>query len=310
MNVKKYLSDLQRKNLVVRTLLKVPLSVKHRYYRQSDGEVILKNRYRNIFSKELDTHTPASFTEKLFCKMLALNRKNDPLLTRLVDKHLAREWVEEKIGPGHLIELYWQGDNPRHIPFETLPSKCVFKTNHGSGQVIVKNGEIDREDVCKKLRGWLRENYYWVARENQYYKVAPTILIEEFLSDGTPDGPLDYRFWCFGGKVCVIQVDNHSHSINPFYDLDWNLLDLSYRANMKAAAIHRPENFTAMIGIAETLAHDFDFVRVDLYNIAGRILFGEMTFTPVAGNIKFTPTSWDLRLGAQWTTDKRYALER
>lgn len=240
--------------------------------------------------------------------MVALNRQNDPLLTQLVDKYLVRDWIKEKIGEEFLVKLLWHGDKPNRIPFDTLPNQCVVKTNHGSGQVIVKDGSIDPDEIVKKVGNWLGENFYYVAREHQYFGVKPRILVEEYLVDGFPDGPLDYRFWCFEGRVKVIQVDDHSHEINPFYDIHWNQLDMRYRKNMRHRVIPRPSQLAAMINIAQKLSLGFDFVRVDLYNINGRILFGEMTFTPVGGQIKFEPRNWDIELGKIWRVDSKYQL--
>jgi hypothetical protein len=129
-------------------------------------------------------------------------------------------------------------------------------------------------------------------------------LVEPFLEDHQPDGPLDYRFWCFDGKPEVIQVDNHSHSINPFYDTDWNLLPLHYRKNAKSCTISKPENFDEMLDIARKLSADFDFARIDLYNLNGDIKFSEMTFTPAAGRAVFKPAEWDTILGQKWVIKK------
>jgi len=111
--------------------------------------------------------------------------------------------------------------------------------------------------------------------------------------------PLDYRFWCFNGNPCVIQADNHAHDINPFFDSEWNLLDLYYRDGSARPALARPKNFEQMLVVASTLSEGFDFVRVDLYNVDGQIYFGEFTFTP-AGSLKFRPEGWDLKLGQKW----------
>jgi hypothetical protein len=136
-------------------------------------------------------------------------------------------------------------------------------------------------------------------REYQYYKIKPRILIEELLNDGIESGPLDYRFWCFHGQPEVVQVDNNVHDINPFYDLSWNKLSLHYRSE-GAGEIPRPTQLEEMILIASKLSDGFDFVRVDLYNIHGRIIFGELTLAPVAGSFSFKPQDWDVILGEKW----------
>ena len=268
--------------------------------RRWEGEKVLLHDYREVFGRDLNLERPQGFSDKLFRRMVLMNRSLSTEFTALVDKYLAREYVAKKVGDAYLTKIYWQGLDPAQIPFDRLPEECVIKTNHGSGRVIVVNGPIEQAATVDKLRAWLRENYYWNFREYQYYSIRPRVFIEEYLDDGQDGGPLDYRFWCFGGKAAVIQVDNHRHDINSFYDTDWNRLDLYTRDSALPANISIPENFAEMHAVATALAADFDFVRVDLYNVNGRICFGEMTFTPGAGRFKFKPEPWDATLGEEW----------
>lgn len=52
--------------------------------------------------------------------------------------------------------------------------------------------------------------------------------------------------------------------------------------------------------MAEALGRDFDFMRVDLYSIRARTVFGEMTLAPGAGWIPFLPQGYDAVLGSHW----------
>lgn len=286
-----------RKNLKIPYKLKL---LKWRFFRQSEGESILLQAYTKLYAKKLNIAAPTTFSEKLFSRMVLINRHGDARYTRLADKYLAREYVREKVGEKYLVKLLWSGTDPTKIPFDGLPQKCVVKTNHGSGGNIIMSEPVIRSHIIQKLRKWLKENFYWAAREYHYFKIPPRILVEEFLEDGEEDGPLDYRFWCFNGKPEMIQVDNHSHDINPFYNTSWTKLEMCYRQDFNDADIKKPENFQEMLEIAAVLAADFDFVRVDLYNLKGKIYFGELTFTPVAGRFVFKPESWDAYLGKKW----------
>jgi hypothetical protein len=232
--------------------------------------------------------------------MVMVNRHGNPVFTQLSDKYLVRDYVREKVGERFLVNLLWHGLDPRDIPFDNLPPKCVLKTNHSSGINLIFKEGVDHSKVVEKLQRRLNENHYWVAREFHYYRIQPRLLIEEFLDDGAASGPLDYRFWCFEGRPEVIQVDNHAHSINPFYDSSWNKLSLSYRDQFEECDICRPFSLDEMIRVASALAAGFDFVRVDLYNVHQRVYFGELTFTPVAGKLKLRPDSWDVELGRKW----------
>ena len=275
-------------------------SLKQRAMRRSEGENILLQRYLRVHGKHLNVTNPQNFTEKLFNRMISLNRRPHPKFTQLADKYAARAYVSTKVGEQYVIKLFWHGKDPSAIPFDTLPAEYVIKTNHGSGQIIVVKGEADRTDIMSKLPVWLKTNYYWSCREYQYYHIEPRIMIEEYLRNQDGSGPLDYRFWCFKGVPEVIQVDNRAHDINPFFDTKWNQLDLYYREGVSRPPIAKPINFEQMLIMASQLSTDFDFVRVDLYNVDGRIYFGEFTFTPTAGELKLRPESWDVKLGEKW----------
>jgi hypothetical protein len=275
--------------------------LKWRLFRRSSGEKFLRDVYASRYGKDIDVTNPRTFSEHLFTRMIMVNRHGNARFTELADKYLVREYVRERVGEKYLVDLLWHGVDPRKAPFDSLPQTCVIKTNHGSGQTIIFNETTNREDVIEKLSIWMKQNFYWCAREFQYYKIPRKILIEQLLDDGEPCGPLDYRFWCFNGKPEVIQVDNNKYRINPFYDRDWNKLDLSYRDKFADCDIKKPAHLNEMIDVASALSAGFDFVRVDLYNIRGKIYFGELTFTPAAGNFVLTPHSWDAYLGQKWS---------
>ena len=200
----------------------------------------------------------------------------------------------------YLIPLLWSGTNPAKIPFDSLPPKSIAMTNHGSGWYVVLEGAVDREAMISHFNERISQNYYWAMREFQYYEIEPRVMVEEFIDDDRPDGPLDYRFWCFNGKPEAIQVDNHTHDLNAFYDANWNNLHMSYRDKGSQQEVSRPSNFDEMFDVAARLSTGFDFVRVDLYSVRGKIYFGEFTFTPTAGMNTFDPPHWDLYFGQKW----------
>jgi len=274
--------------------------LKWHLFRRRDGERLLKEAYRRVYGKDLETQNPVTFSEKLFNRMIAVNRYGNPVLTRLADKYLVRDYVRSKVGEKYLVELLWHGTDARAIPFDGLPSRSIAKTNHGSSANIVLSDSVNREEVVRKLTRWLKDNYYWEGREYHYYDIPPRILIEPFLDDGAQDGPLDYRFWCFHGRPEVIQVDDHRHGINPFFDTHWDKLDLCYRQSFRDCNIEKPANLGEMLWVASSLSSDLDFVRVDLYDVRGKVYFGELTFAPAAGRLRFKPESWDRALGQKW----------
>ncbi len=264
------------------------------------GEKIILGNYFSFFGKHVNLDAPRTFTEKLFCRMIHNHRNPNPLYTQCADKYLARDFVERKIGAGYLSKLLWSGVTPENIPFADLPEFSVLKSNGGSARNLILRHPIDPDSAIALANRWAQDNYYWRGREYQYYEISERLLIEEFLVDGEQDGPLNYSFYCFHGRPEVIQVDNRSRSINTFYDIKWNKLTLSTREKFNNFDATRPSNFGEMIYVSSALSSDFDFVRVDLYNCFGRIVFGEMTFTPAAGLIRFKPEKWDAHLGSKW----------
>jgi hypothetical protein len=283
-------------------LVKQYREIKRQIMRRSEGEAFLLCRYARIHGKPLNLTNPQTFIEKLFWRMVTWNRGDMPSrFTQLADKYAVREYVASRVGEEYLIKLLWHGENPCAIPFDMLPAEYVVKPSHAGGQVIIVKGEVNREDIIRTLSGWLASNYYWQAREYQYYGIQPRIVIEEYLKTENASGLLDYRFWCFGGVPEVIQVDNHSHDINPFFDVQWNQLDLYYRPKATRSFVPKPKNFERMVELASRLSEGIDFVRVDFYNIEGKIYCGELTLTPVGGIFTFTPQHWDSKLGEKWT---------
>jgi len=275
-------------------------SVKQQLMRRSDGEAILRQRYLRVHGKPLNVANPQTFTEKLYWRMLVWNRVAPRIFVQLADKLSAREYVAGKVGTEYLPRLFWHGEDPTLIPFTELPIEYVVKTNHASRQVIVAKEPADHDAIIATGRKWLSTNFYWTSREGQYLHIHPKIMIEECLRNRHGNLPLDYKIWCFNGVPVLIQVINFARDSHSFYDTSWNALDLSYSQGKSRPDRPRPDHLDEMIALAVQLSVGFGFVRVDLYNVDGRIYFGELTFTPTAGNMKLTPEWWDLELGKKW----------
>jgi hypothetical protein len=162
-------------------------------------------------------------------------------------------------------------------------------------------GAVDRDEIRRRASHWVAANYYWAFREYQYFHIPPRLMAEEFFEN--PDGSeaVVYKFWCFDGVPQVLHVTNRGNSMNPFFDMDWKQLELSHKGSRAQPALPRPKNFERMATVASRLSEEFDFVRVDLFNVAGRTYFNELTFTPAAGKLHFSPPDWDEKLGRLWT---------
>lgn len=282
-------------------------SIKRQLTRQSEGEAILKQRYLRVHGKPLNVANPQTFTEKLYMRMLSWNRVVPHIFVQLADKLSAREYVANKVGAEYLPRLLWDGQDPGSIPFSTFPIEYVVKTNHASRQVIVATEPVDHAAIITTCRKWINTNFYWVAREGQYLHIQPRIMIEECLRDHGGSLPLDYKIWCFNGVPELIQVINFVRDSHSFYDTSWNTLDLSYSLGKSRPDRPSPDRLEEMVALAARLSIGFGFVRVDLYNLDGRIYFGELTFTPTAGEMKLMPDRWDLELGKKWEMSLEYS---
>lgn len=246
---------------------------------------------------------PATFNEKI----LQRNLRPDPRYISLADKLSVREYVAAKIGDKHLIPLISAPDALTREVFDSLPSSFVMKANHGSSFVkIVRNKS---ETSFRKLQllaaQWLSTDFYNIARERHYRAIKPRIFFEHLLLDQSGQIPADYKLHCFGGRpgrpviyILVISDRFGSATHGDVYDVDWNHLDVAIGHYKRSATPGpRPKNLESVLDTAVTLCEDFDYVRVDLYAPDNLVYFGELTFTPGAGVLPFTPDSIDYEWG-------------
>lgn len=233
------------------------------------------------------------FTELIQARKLF---ERDPRLPALADKVLVKRFVADRLGDEWIIPTLWHGDSLPIMP--PWPRPFIVKSRHGCNQtIVVAAGDPDWRSVRQRAAGWTAKPYGGWLDEWLYRHVTRGILVEPFVGDG--DGvPIDYKFYVFAGRVEFVQVHLGRGTRHR-----WILLDRDWRqvsAPNGDAEPHRPGSLAAMITAAETLARGFDFVRVDLYEVAGRPLFGEMTFYPGSGLDRFDPLSLDACLGEHW----------
>jgi len=259
----------------------------------------IRHNYKKVFGEYPNLNNPQTFNEKLQWKKLYDRRD---IYTTIADKYAVRKYIADRIGDQYLVPIYGVYDEVNKIPFDELTKPCIIKPTHLSNRVkIVRDiNNLDLDEIKKECKNWLEENFYYYGKEWQYKNIEPQIIIEKLLIDDIGDLPLDYKFHCFNGNVYSIQVDIgrfRKHKRN-FYDKNWNLL--TYRLIYeKGKNIRKPPNLTKMIELAQILSRDFNYIRVDLYNINKQIYFGELTETPESGFGKFFPTQMDNIWGNQ-----------
>ena len=278
----------------------------YRYYkrknqRPEDYPKLLEKRYKELTGINMNIFNPTTYSEKI--QWLKLYDPN-PLRTDLTDKVKVREWIRNTIGQEYLVPIYGIYNNFEEIEFDRLPDKFVIKTNHASGwNIVVRNKkELDLNEVKKLLGKWLKLNYaFWSEYEIHYSPIKPQIIIEKYLEND--DGCLtDYKFLCFSGKPRFVWVDfdrfnDHKRNV---YDMKWSLQpwnQFTYANYLPQGGVPKPKNFDKMVEIATVLSKEFIHVRVDLYNIEGKIYFGEMTFTNGSGFERLYPIEYEKIIG-------------
>lgn len=247
------------------------------------------------YHKIINFKNPKYFGEKLQWLKVYGNLEK---YTEYVDKYKVRNYVKNKIGDEYLIPLLGVYNKTSDINYQNLPKTFVLKINNGSGYnlIVTDKNCINKDKINKKLNAWLKEDYSKIKKEPQYKNVERKILCEKFIK-AKSGMLLDYKFYCFNGVPKFVEVDFdrfHNHTMN-FYDLKWNLQNFT-KGNYSNydGDVEKPNNFDKMVEISKKLSKNFNFVRVDLYNVDGKIYFGELTFTPAGGLTPFKPLEKDL----------------
>lgn len=266
-------------------------------------EVYLKTMWRGNVHRRLNLRRPKSFNEKL--QYLKLHDRN-PLYHKMVDKYEAKEYVAKMIGANHVVPTYGVWDFFDDINFSQLPKQFVLKATHDSGGVVIcrNKDSFNIEKAKEKLNTSLARNYYLNGREWCYKGVKPRIIAEKYLEELGEGEIIDYKFYCFHGDPKFLYVsqglERHSTARLDYVMLNWTKAPF-YRNDYKhfEKLPPKPQKFDQMLEICKKLSKGIPFVRVDLYEIAGNILWSELTFYPGSGFSVFEPKEWEDRIG-EW----------
>lgn len=261
----------------------------------------LKLMFRHKMSYKLNLKNPQTFNEKLQWLKL-YDRK--PEYTKMVDKYEAKKYVAEKISEEYIIPTIGVWDEFEEIDFDILPNQFVLKSTHDSGSIIIVRNKsmLDIKESKKIINRSLKTNYFWEGREWPYKNVKPRIIAEKYMKDNDEKDLIDYKFYCFDGKVEFLYIsqgmDNHETARISFLKTDWEFAPFK-RSDYKSfeKLPEKPSQYEKMLDIAENLSKNIPFLRVDLYQIQNQVYFSELTFTPCSGHMPFVPTEWDRKIG-------------
>ena len=298
----KILKYIKKPSLAIKYLKAKRLAGK--YGQSLNDEEYLKKAFKLNMGKELNLDNPQTFNEKL--QWLKLHdRKSE--YTIMVDKYLARDYIAKTIGEEYLIPLLGVWDSPDEIDFDALPDQFVLKCNHNSGlgMCICKDkSKLDIEKVKKELQKGLNENYYLHRREWPYKDVPRKIIAEKYMVDESGTELKDYKFFCFDGEVKALfiakdRMKKGEETKFDFFDENFNHLPFTNGHPNSKPPYYKPENFEKMKELAGILSKGIPQLRVDFYNINGKIYFGELTFSHWSGMTPFDPEEWDYKFG-EW----------
>ncbi|CAH6889226.1 conserved hypothetical protein [Vibrio chagasii] len=286
----------------IKDFLPEPIATKLRCWKY---ELTRNHNFKKYHNYNLCINKPNTFSEKIYYRKYFGNHL---FMAEKADKYLVRNYVEKKIGKEILIPLLGCHDFLDEKIWESLPEKFVLKTNHGSGpdhiEIVKSKRKSNKKLIIEKMNKAVKQSFGKLNHQPFYDLIERKIIVEEYLETEleTPD---DYKFHVFKNTIFIqVDVGRYTEHKRSFYDVNWDRLDLKINSKYEFACKNKPDNLDSMIDIARTLAQDYDYVRVDLYNVNGKIYFGEITQTHGNGTENFEPASKDLEWGRLWILDE------
>lgn len=262
-------------------------------------EAVTRANFRRQFRREIDLLDPVTFSEKINWLKLFHRR---PIHKVLADKLASYDFVRGRGYGDVLMERYGVWENPEDVPLEELPETFVLKVSHGyrMNWFRRRGDPLPVRQIRREMRRWIRTDHSLRNGEWQYRGIARRILAEPLLQ--SPDGQLiEYRVFCFGGVpkfVRLVGAHDETGADAAHLDMDWRKLPFARNNQRELDIPARPAQFNRMIECAAALSADEPFLRVDFYEVEGRIIFSELTLHPDGGTLVITPPEWDIRLGS------------
>lgn len=284
-----------KKNLMrvffIKWLIKEIGNIKTKRRIKKDLRIIPNLVYRNVFNKDINWENPTNLIEKIYWLQLY---SDTSLWTQCADKYRVRDYVTEKGCSEILNTIYGKWENANDIDWDKLPDSFVLKTNNSCGGIIiVKNKSfLDFNEVTKKLNKWLKIKYGYNNGQFHYTKIKPCVIAEKLLlNKNDQESLVDYKIWCFNGipeSILVVYNRTKENYLLSFFDVEWNnISEKALNKNSKHYSginLPKPKSFNKMIESAKKLSEGIPQVRIDFYDIDGKAVFGEMTFTTGFGS--------------------------
>lgn len=270
------------------------------FYDKLDDASFIRKKGKALLGYSLNLEKPRTFNEKM--NWLKLHDRN-PAYVPLVDKYEVKKIISKRLGSEYIIQNLGVWDSVDEIDFSKLPERFVLKCTHDSGSRVIctDKSKLDINKTKASLNEWLKKDYSKLNREWMYGEVKHRIIAEEYIEN---DGGYlnDFRFYCFNGEPKFFSIDFHVDGKNHmnFYDEDLKVLPFGSAEEIPVfdADVRIPGNVGDMFAIARKLSAGHPFIRVDMYNIGGKIYFSELTFFTHGGFfILYPDQSWDHKIG-------------
>ncbi len=283
------------------------------FARKLPDKFYLGLKFYKEFGRFPNWKNPQSYNEKL--QWLKLYDRRPEYVT-MVDKYAVKDYVSSIIGGEFIIPTLGIWHRPEDIEWDALPNQFVLKTTHGGGNegVIICRDKttFDRQKAIDLLNNNLKLDLYYISREWPYKNVPKRILAEKYIEPKSNNKDLaDYKFFCFDGEVRGLFVATERQNPNgevkfDFFDSDFNHLPFRQGHDHAGVTPAQPKNFDLMKKIAQQLSKGIPHVRIDLYDLEDKVLFGEYTFFHFSGLVKFEPEEWDYKFGSWLKLPHKY----
>lgn len=272
-------------------------------------EEMTSRRFKNVFGREIDLNNPTTLNEKI--QWLKLHVRKD-IQTVLADKYAVRQYVKDNFGEEYLVPLLFETTDWRDIKYENIPQvPCIVKPNHGTGQYVIirDRNQIKVDELKVKCLEWLNTDFYRITQEWQYKNIERRIIIEKLLQTKSGTIPNDYKLNYINGNLEFIycSVGRENENKRNVYDSNWNPIYFSWvepfkdTKNIRGEEIPAPQTLDKMKEIGDKVAKQFSYVRVDFYDVDGKLYIGEITFHHGGGFDVFVPEEYDYLYGKKLT---------
>lgn len=266
-------------------------------------KLYIRVKYWLTIGKPCDLKNPKTFQEKL--QWIKLNDRK-PIYHQMVDKCEAKKFIAEKIGEEYIIPTLGVWDRFEDVDFDSLPNQFIIKNTHDSGTYYIckDKSKLNIQEVRKRLLiDERKHDYYVYSREWPYKDVKHRIIVEPLLNDGLGEYLTDYKFYTFNSEPKFFYTTSNRGQEGglkeDFFDVDGNHMNLNqegYYGNEKMPPA-LPQNLSKMIEISRILSQGTYHLRVDFYEVAGKLYCGELTFFDGSGLCLFTPYEYNRIIG-------------